>query len=193
MISLQSLIIAVVSIFGVIILIGAFVITYIFAKRSVKNNPENAIVILKNGTEGEGFRAKLEDKTKNGYRYGYKVRGKPQKVILPRKYTPFYVKNNLWIFVDRIGDVISSPFNGENTLDDTEKANLIYEIIESGIGRDVVRAIKRTGKTVGIAVIAIVVIIAIVIVAIGYNYINNSGALNSTQSTQKIEQPVEVK
>lgn len=193
MISIQTLAIILLSAFGVVILAASFVITYIIAKRRTKNNPNNAIVILRNGQEGEAFKAKLHKISRLGYRYIYKANGKIKHVILPKKYEPFYVRNNLWIFIRDIGDIVSSPFHEKDKLSDAEREELIYEVVETHIASDGMRALKG-GKGINTALIIIIIIAAIVLGGFGIQFIQKQSAQQAAQVLPPpVTQPIEVK
>lgn len=190
-ISIRTLAIILFSAFGVLLLIASFVVTYIIAKRRVKNDPNNAVIVIKNGHEGEPFKANLVNIVSRGFRYRYKYKKRIFHVILPRKYDPFYIRNRLWIFVDNVGDVVSSPFNGKNVLTEDEKSELILEILQSHIAADAVRSIKG-GNGVNVILIGIVIAAIVILGLFGFNYYQNS--LSANQPTQQqTQQPVEVK
>lgn len=192
--TVQTLITIILVSFGVIILASLYVLTFILARKTVKNNPKKAIVLIKNGAEisvEKGTRVETSGMT-DKYKYSDKV------VFVPLKYNVHYLKNKRLIFVNTTGQLISTPFNQTEKISSIERENLIYEFVESHIGSDGMRAIRGTKKTSSIILIAVV---AFIIGAVGaflfgqFQDTMKNQQDNKTQPTQvpNITQPIEVK
>ena len=61
---------------------------------------------------------------------------------MPKKYEENYYNNKRLIFLSKIGQLVSSPFQNDIDLAPSEREDLIYELIESHIGSDGMRALK---------------------------------------------------
>lgn len=164
--TLQTFFIIIGSFFGIIILVLSFVLTYHLGKGKVKNNPNEAIVFVKNGVEIVPYKGKLALTSKSGCRFSYL---KEKFVLVPNNYTVEYCKNKRAIWIGKIGQLISSPFDSSEQLSDTERENLIYELTESQIGSEAVRAIKgNKGSSILMIIIIGVIVVTVAFFAMQY-------------------------
>jgi len=174
--------------------VGAFAIgIYFLGKHSAKDNPQKGVVFIKTGNHISGIKAKLIRKTSKGSSYLY---GKNSAVIVPKKYHDIYFKNMRMIFVKHINQLISSPFDDDEPLIDSEKADLIYDVVSSQIGYDAVKAVKGKSQF-NIILVAIIAFIIGVVVVIGFNSFQDTmrqkQVTQPTQSSINTEMPIEVK
>lgn len=174
--TIQTLLIIIGIFWGMVLLSLSFIFTYYYGKKRVKNNPENATILIEHGHEVIVQKAKLNLVSKTGSRYIYNNKS----VLVPVKYKVRYIKNRRLLFLNKIGQIIATPFDIEEKLSDTEREELIYELMESKIGTDVVKAIK--GGKAGNAIILIVIAFIVGVIAVfGYQYFSNSMKQSTTQ------------
>lgn len=174
--------------FSVLVVFGILLSLFLFGRSTVKNNPNKAIVLVKNGNETKAYKGKLSEKPSNkGSRYTYDNR----TVLVPASYGEVYHKNKRLIFINRLGQLIASPLENDIELSPDERDLLIYELVESNIGANIVHAIKG-GKTMNVIIIGVIAFIIGILAVIGYNYM--SKAMNKPASTpqQNTEQPAPI-
>lgn len=194
MISIQTLFIIVLCIFTAVFLAGILLIVYLFGRRSVKDNPNLASIFLKTGLHiGKPIKGKLSDKTAKGFKYSYKLNRAEKIVLVPASYKEHYYCNRRSIYINRLGQLVASPFFDDVSLDETEKEDLIYELITSHIGRDGMKALKGKQSPASIVVIAIIAFVIGVVAVFGYQYMQSAMQPKPQQTQQNLPTPIEVK
>ena len=190
MISLQTLLIIVICAFGGVFVLASLLFAYIYGRHTIKDNPTEALIFVKTGLHiNRPIKAKISEKNNKGYSFMYK-----DKVVF---YDEIYYKQKRMFFINRVGQLIATPFNQDVELANDEKESLIYELCSSHIGADGMRALK--GKnTVNIVIVAFVAFIIGVIAVFGWNYIQSSLVVspNTTQQskpTQPSQTPIQIK
>lgn len=164
-------------------IIALLTLVFFYGRSTVKDNPKRALIYVKHGNHvSKPIKGKMIGMpTAKGYRYNY---GK-NTVLVPSDYKELYLAGKRLVFVNYIGQLIASPFIDDKQLSANERDELIYEICESHIGADGMRALKGNGlpNTMTIIVIAIVIC---ALVVFGYNYMQKSMTPTS-QNTQTID------
>ena len=179
--------------FAVIMFFGILILVYILGKVSIKDNPKKGYVFVKTGSHvNKPFKAEIHKRARTGesFKYGDSV------VIIPKIYQRLYYRNRRMIFVEHLGQLIASPFENEVPISPKDAEDLIYDICESHVGSDGMRALK--GKSainiVIVGVIAFVVGAALVFGFVKFQEIQAQRALQSdTSIEQELQPPVEVK
>lgn len=180
---MHPIVLFVIIFFGTATVIGLFVATWFISKGRVKNNPENATILMKNGHEAIPIKGKRDGLPSNkGSKYNYQFNGITKFTLLPHKYTPIYVRNRVLIFLNFAGQLISSPFNSTERLSQSEREKLIYEFVEAKIGADAIREI-RGKSTINVIIIGIIAFILGVGCVFGYNFISNTMKAQSKPAT----------
>ena len=127
-------------------------IILLIGRKSINDNPNKAIILIKTGLHTGIAKGILKDTTKRGvnYKYNNKV------IFVPSSYQELFCANKRILFVSGMGQLIASPFGKDVELADTEKEDLIYELIESHIGADGMRALrgKQSMSIIMVALIA---------------------------------------
>lgn len=156
---------------GSILFIAFLLLIFLFGRHTVKDNPTKALIFLKTGKHiNSPMVGKLAGKpTKSGSRYTY---GK-NTIFVPAGYGDNYYKNKRMIFINRLGQLIASPFDGDISLSDDEKNELIYDLVSSKIGSDSIKALQGFGK-MNIIIIAVVAFVLGIIAVFGYNYMQTT-------------------
>lgn len=172
-----------------ILCITVLVLTFFYGRYTVKDNPDKAYIFRKTGRHvSKPFRAKRMGKPS---RLGTKYKYGNSFVTVPNTYADVYINQRRMIFVNNIGQIIASPFDTDIELSDKEKEDLLYEMVESHIGSDAMKAIK--GKnTMPIIVIIIIAFIIGILAVYGYNYIQDAMVQRQAQSQQQ-QQPPKIK
>jgi hypothetical protein len=182
---MQFLIWFVIIFFSLLFVSTAFLLVFLLGRKTVKNNIKNAIVLVKLGNDLQGFKGKLHgNPSKLGYRYNYN--DNKNIVLVPKKYKELYHKNRRMIFLNGIGELVSVPFDDKEKLSDKERNELIYELLESHIGSDIVRAMN--GKTtMNIWIIAVIAFIVGVVLVFGFNFVKDN--MNKNKELETNNQP----
>lgn len=145
-----------------VLLIATLILAFIYGRSTIKDHPNKALILMKTGRHiSKPFKAKLVVSSKKGTAYKYDSVKKV--VIIPVDYDDVFYRGLRLVFVNRIGQLIASPFDKEDKkvfdkMSDVEREDLIYDIIESKVGADGMKALKGT-KTANIIIIAIVAFI----------------------------------
>lgn len=197
MINIQTLLNIIFAVFGFALFIGFIIIAYFWGQSSIRDNPNKAKILVKAGHRlAASYKGQLTEKNDVGCTYKYNGN---EKVMIPHVYGEDYDnKGKRLIFISGVGQIIASPFDKNVKLNDTEKANLIYSLIESNIGGQIVRAMQGT-KTMNVIIWAVVAFVVGIVLMFGFNYWQNSQAKatvnqpTTSQSNQKLPEPVEVK
>lgn len=184
--NMQALALIILVILGLILTFGIFFFVFLLGKRSVKNNPEKGLVFVKTGLQLlPPFKAKLVEKTKKGFLYLY---DRNKFIMIPSKYKEVYFRGRLIIFVNKIGQLISSPFDDDEVLSENEKSSLIYELVSSRIGSQSIQALQ--GKAANIIMIAIIAFFIGAVIIYGFLKYQDTMKYKQTSQQQKIENPV---
>ena len=192
--NLQTLLVLLAILFGLIFIFGSYILTYTIARKRVKNDASKATILVKNGLETIAKKAQLKGVNNKGVSYIYE-----HKVLfVPNSYQHVYHKNRRLLFVTHLGQQIASPFASDTPLSDTEKSDLIYELTAGTIGADGLRAIKGKSSTnvILVAIIAFVIGAIAVYGILNYQDIIAQQQLPPTQSQQQpanLPIPIEVK
>lgn len=195
--TVHTLIVIILAFWASLLVIGLFVAVFFLGRSSIKKNDENsALVLVKVGHEIKAYKGKLFGVCKSGIGFIYNR----SIAIVPFKFKRIFHKNRLLIFMNNQEQVISSPFDNDEKLTDEEKKGLIYELFESHLGADAIRALK--GKGQGLLTIIIVGIVAFALGAIlVYGVINLQSKKPATQpvshptqsQNNQLPAPIEVK
>lgn len=159
---------------SIILFLGTCITIFIIGRRSIKDNPNEALIFVKTGLHiSKPIKAKKTDTSKIGsiFSYGKKI------VLIPSSYGEHYHKNKRLIFISREGQLVASPFDTNITLLEDEKENLIYELVSGHIGADAMKALKGS-KTINVIIIAVVAFAFGIIAVFSYNYIQSYYASN---------------
>lgn len=155
-----------------ILVIGLLAVVFFFGRSTIKDNPNKALVYVKTGRHvGLPMKANLIGKpTKRGCRFNY---GNKQMVFVPASYSDNYHKGKRMLFISHIGQLIASPFADDVPLSNDEKNELIYEICESHVGADGMKALK--GKlSLNIIMVVVIAFIVGIVAVVGYNYMQGT-------------------
>lgn len=163
------------------LLSGVVVVFYLIGKRSVRNDPNKALILIKNGLNIKQAKGKLHETAKKGLVYSY---DKDKFVIVPKQYHEVFVNCKRLLFIGQIGQLIASPFDNDVPITDEEATNLIYEMCSTHIGADGMRALK--GKsTANIIIIAIIAFAIGMVVVLVFNQMQSSRQTVTTQQQQQ--------
>lgn len=184
MISIQTILNILITAFAVIVFAATIILTYVLTKRNIRNDINKCTVLANIGGDIIPIKGKLKQVVKKGFRYNY---GR-WFILVPRRYKEEYVNHRRLIFVGKTGQLISSPFDKDIPLAEDERNDLIYEIVESAIGNDAVKAAKSSSKAVNIVMIIVIAFIVGLIAIVGYNMMQ--GQITPAQ-TSTIEQPID--
>ncbi len=177
--TLQTLVSIILWFFAIAITAGLLVAIFFIGRSTVKNDIRKAKIMVSIGEESPVYKGILTDVSKRGCVYSYNQGGKDKKIFVSYKHEVRFNNHKRLLFLNSIGQLIASPFNDDVVLSDDEKNDLIYELVSSHIGADGVRALK--GKSLpNVILIGIIAFILGIIVVFGYNYFNQSIALQQT-------------
>lgn len=165
---MQALIIFIITFFSILFIAGILILTFLYGKRTTRNNPKNAIVLVKNGLEILSYKGKMKGKpAKTGVKYEYNN----TFVLVPASSKEYYYKNKRLLIVNQLGQLIATPFGNDIYLTNSERENLIYELVESSIGSEIIHSM-RGKSTVSIIIVAIIAFIIGAGAVLGYNAIS---------------------
>jgi len=166
--ALKVIVIICLVVWGFVLVGGLCFVIYLIGRASVVNNPNKVAVFIKSGnTLLKPLKGKMVKRVKNGT--AYKYRG-GKFTIRPSSYSEIYYNGRITVFLNKIGQVIASPFTESETLADGEKETLIYKILESHIGEGAVNAVSSKKKVPNFILMAFIAIAIIVVGFIGYKY-----------------------
>ena len=189
--TLQLLVLIFLWSFGVLLLCATFLTLYLLGRHSIRDNPNKALVFIKTGKHvSRPVRASLSGKpSKTGSRFKY---GK-NIVFVPTKYDDYFHCCRRMIFVSHVGQLIASPFGNDVELSSDERNELIYELCESHIGSDAMKAIRGKSAT-NIIVVAIIAFAIGAIIVFGVTQYQAQAGLTQTNTTQQTvpETPKEI-
>lgn len=186
--NLQTIVIILASIYGLVLLAGFLFVVFLFGRLSVKNDPRKALVYIISGSQMS--RPKAGKMAGNPTKLGCKYIYGNNTVFVPASYREYYYQGKRIIYLTRLGQLIATPFSAKETLSDDEKNELIYELVSSHIGADSMRALQ--GKfNLNIVMIIVIVIIVSLLAAFGYNYMKGTMVANQV-STQEQKQEIKV-
>ena len=179
--TMHTLILIVLWSLATIFTLATLTIVFILGYVSNRDSHNLALVYVKTGLRvGKPYTAKLHTSSKRGtiYKYGNKA------ILVPSSYEIVYHNRKRMLFVDRLGQVIASPFGKDKPLSANEREDLIYELIESHIGADGVRALK--GKnTLSVILIAIIALVIGVVATFGVIQFQKTMELKQAKTTQE--------
>lgn len=185
--TLQILVQIILWFFGIALLFGVILITFLFGKASIKDKPYQGAVFIKTGLHiSKPIKAQRGDISSKGSFFMY---GKKGLVLVPKSYKENYYCNRRIIFVSHTGQLIASPFQDDITLSSDEKNDLIYELCASHIGSDGMRAMRGKSQ-VSIMIIAVIAFIIGVSAILGFNAFQEQMAkrqVNPPQQQQEIK------
>lgn len=169
--------------FAILFVAGILLIVFLFGRSSKEDNPNLASIFINKGLHCEKpVKGILHRKGKKGESFKY---GQGNIVMIPNEYKRRYYNNKRMVFVEHKGQIIASPFDNDVPITESQAEDLIYDICESHVVSDGLRALRGKSAVKLMSVIVIVVIIACVGV-FGYNYLSKQ---QSTQQNTPIEQP----
>lgn len=175
--------------FILLVLLSSLMITiYFLGKRSVKNDPNKALILVKNGLNVYPIKGNQTEITKKGVCYRYK---KDKFVFMPKQYSEVFLNCRRLIFLSRIGQLIASPFANDIPLTEEENSNLIYEMCSTHIGADAMKALKGKGNA-GIILIAIIAFVIGMSIVVIFNQVSASRQ-QLQQSQQSQQSPTIIK
>jgi len=171
--------------------IATLILAFVYGKSTIKDKPRQALVFVKTGLHiNKPYKAKLKVSSKRGVIYKFEHHKKI--VFIPADYGEYYYCNKRMIFLNRLGQLIASPFNKDKSLADTEKEDLIYELVESHVGADGMRALKGT-KAGNVILIAVVAFIVGAVAVYGFTTFQDTIAVKQSPPTQQQQIESEVK
>lgn len=173
---IYTMILVLLWIFLAVLVVAVLVLTYLLGRWSIKDDFTKAVVFIKTGRSiSKPIKAILSGKpTKAGASYAYNH----NRIFVPSSYAEHYHRNKRILFLNRVGQLIASPFADDKALSSGEKNELIYELVSSKIGADAMKALKGKSMT-SVMIIAVCAFIIGIIAVLGWNYINGSMALPS--------------
>lgn len=185
---MQVLAIVLLSIYGLVALAGIIFIIYYLGRLSVRNNPQKAIVLCKNGLSVSTKKATLHEKTSEGY--SYKVNGVSEFLLVPQRYQEVYYRGKRILFTGKTGQLISSPYDKDISLSKEESNNLIYELCASHIGADGMRALqgKKPMQTIIVAIVAFAIGAIAVFGITHFQQLQATKQIQQSQPTQPTQQ-----
>lgn len=184
---LRLILVVLLSLFGLAFLFGLGLVLFIIGKRSVINNPNKAAVFI-------ASKGKLERPKKGQFLKGnnkgriYTYNKDKQFTIRPNSYSELWFEGRLAIFLNSLGQIISSPFDNKEILSDTEKSDLIYSVIETHVGADVIHAMTSRKKMPNIILIIIIVVVLAVVGILGYQFYQRYQAQQQQPQQQQQQQ-----
>lgn len=186
--NMQTLLIIVLVFWGLLLISSIFLFVFLMGKRSVRNNPEKGLVFAKVGLHLEPpIKARLAQSSKKGRLYFYANK----QIMIPSEYKEVYYKGKLVIFVNKIGQLVASPFDDDVKIDEAEKESLIYDLVSSKIGSQSIQALQ--GKSANIIIVAIIAFLIGALAVYGIFKYQDVVNAKSPAAQQKIEDTVGVK
>ena len=175
-----------------LLIIGIFFLTFLYGRLTVKDNPNKAIIFIKTGRHvGKPIKGYIDGKSTNS---GCKYKYNNNYIFVPHQYGDVFYCSKRLLFLNRKGQLIPMPFDDDLSLSEDEKAELIYELCESHIGADSIRALKGK-QSFSIILIGVVAFVLGILAVISYTYISDVMAAQQIPSKPPTtqEKPVEVK
>lgn len=169
---------------GIAFISGLVFAIFYIGRKSVQDNPDKAIVLKKTGQHITPYKGVKTAKSRSGisFKYDKKI------VLIPNAYHETYILNKRIIFVNKDNQIIASPFDDDVSISSSEKNDLIYELIESHIGADGMRALR--GNNMPSVILVGVLAFAIgVVVCFGFLNFQDSMKDKQTGTQQTQEQP----
>lgn len=174
MISLMTVLLITIILYGlaIIILLGIFL--YNLGKASTDDNPKNALIFRLNGNHLEKPRkATYHSETPNAIRYNY---NSDEFVIVPKrikadnklgtkaeKIRDIFYRGKKIIFLNNIGGLIANDFETGQQVNDSEMLTILKEVFKADIGGGAVRAVKSS-KQVMFNIILVIIALCIGII-----------------------------
>ena len=188
---LRTLILIIVWLFVVLLFIAVILLTFLYGRLTVKDNPTKALIFLKTGKHiSKAIKGCMVGKPS---RYGIRFNYLDKTVFVPHSYGDYFHRNRRMVFVNHIGQLVPMPFSDDKELSNDEKSELIYEFVSSHIGADSIKALKGK-QTMSILIIGIIAFFLGVLVMFGYNYMQGTMAQPQTPQQQQQEKPsIEIK
>ena len=189
--TLQTLLLILIWSFVAVCFIALIFIVYFIGRRSIKDNPDKALVFVKNGNHvSKPFTANLSEKGRSGHSFLYKNK----VVMIPASYGEVFHNNKRMLFINNLGQIVTSPFAGDTPLSDDERDGLIYELCAGHVGADGMRALKGV-KSMNVIIIAIVAFFVGALLVFGITQYQTNMGQNTPQQQQQQQQqrPIEVK
>ena len=175
-----------------LLIIGVFVLVFMYGRLTVKDNPNKALIFIKTGKHvSKPIKGYLVGQpSSSGCRYKYDN----HDVFVPNKYGDIFYCSKRMLFINRIGQLVPMPFDDDVSMTDNEKAELIYELCASHIGADSIKALKGK-QSFNIILVGVIAFVFGILAVVGYSYMSDTLAQqqspNKPSTTQ--EKPVEVK
>lgn len=185
--TLHTLLLIILWSFVAVFSIGIIIIAYFFGRRSIKDDLHNALILVRIGHQIRGFKGTMKAIYKSSIRYSY---DKNLLTLVPQKYGEVYHRQRRLIFLNKLGQLISSPFDNDERLTDNEREDVIYEALESHMATDAIKAIQGK-KTFNFIIIAVVAFIIGAVAVFGFYQFQGVMKQNQqqTQSIQQQSQP----
>ena len=146
--------------FSLVAIIGLSFLIFHLGRESTRERIGEALVFVKSGRQLAKPVIGKKGKTSNkGISYSYTSNRVNKIILVPANYDFTSFRGRLIIFVKHTGQIIASPFAGEYQLSASEKNDLIYDILESHVGGDAMKAISGKSKAFSLLFIVIAFII----------------------------------
>ena len=193
--TIQTLVLIILILFGIVLFGGLIFVIYLLGKRSIKNNPNKALIFIKNGNNVEKpLKGCFHEESKEGVSYKY---GNGKTILIPISYGEVYCMNKRMVFINHIGQLIALPFDKDTHIGSIKSANLIYEICASHVGADGMRALKgkSTASIILVALVAFALGAVIVFVTTQFMDMQQTKqpTTNVTEQQRPTQTPIEVK
>lgn len=157
---------------GLSFVIGLLILTYTLGKHSVRDTDEKAIIhIDKDGHVRRPIIGKRVQTTEKALAYVYQIDGHPKLILVPNTYTHRrHYLGKLDLYLNKEGQLISSPFDGDTELSSKEKDDLFHSIFRSKMLVEAVKHIsgKSVNKSVVLFIIITVIILLVTFAGAGY-------------------------
>ena len=189
---LRTLLLIVLGLFIGLLFIAIIVLTFLYGRLTVKDNPTKALIFLKTGRHiGKPIKGNMVGKpSQTGTRFNYL----DKTIFVPHKYGDYFHLNRRMVFVNHVGQLVPMPFSDDMSLSDDEKGELIYDLCASHIGADSIKALKGK-QTMSVLIIGIIAFVLGILAMFGYNYMQNVMTQQQAQSSQQQQEkpPIEIK
>ena len=179
---LKTLLLIILWSFIALLFIAIIIITFLYGRLTVRDNPKKALIFLKTGKHvSKPIKGKIMGKPNQmGTRFNYL----DKTIFVPHKYGDYFHLNRRMVFVNHVGQLVPMPFSDDKELSNDEKEELIYELCASHIGADSIKALKGK-QTMSILIIGIIAFVLGILAMFGYNYMQDVMLQQQQQQTQE--------
>ena len=186
---LRTLLLIILWLFIGILFIAILLLTFLYGRLTVKDNPKKALIFLKTGKHvSKPIKGHMVGKSNQvGIRFNYL----DKTVFVPHKYGDYFHCNRRMIFVNHVGQLVPMPFSDDKELSNDEKEELIYELCASHIGADSIKALKGK-QTMSILIIGVIAFVLGILAMFGYNYMQDVMAQQQPQQQTQEKPSIEI-